>query len=169
MNLGPLTIVIYVAIAALVFYRVVYRQLRGTHLTRKRLVTLPFILTAVGVFSALGVLRTASGTELALLSADVVLLAGLGVLRSASSTLTERDGTAFVKGSPATLLLWLTTIGVRVGFGFLGAALGVSNAATSSSIMLTLGISIGVQNAFTYYRIQRRGLPLADQVRVGAS
>ncbi|HEY2058039.1 MAG TPA: hypothetical protein VGH57_06665, partial [Amycolatopsis sp.] len=60
-------------------------------------------------------------------------------------------------------VLWLATIAVRVGFGFLGGTLGVSGTLTSSTIMLTLGVSIGVQNALTYYRIQRLGLPLIDR------
>ncbi|MGV9293759.1 MULTISPECIES: hypothetical protein [Amycolatopsis] len=163
MNLGPLTIVLYVAIAALVLYRVVYRQWRGTLLSRKRLLTLPFILTAIGVFSAATTLQSATATEYALLAGDVVVLGLLGVLRSSTSVLSAREGTTFVKGTPLTLVLWFATIGVRVGFSFIGAALGVSNTVTSSTIMLTIGISIGVQNAFTYYRIQQRGLPLSEQ------
>ena len=163
MNFGPLTIVFYVAIAALVLYRVVYRQWRGTLLSRKRLLTLPFILTAIGAFSAATALQSATATEYALLAGDVVILGLLGVLRSSTLVLSAREGTTFVKGTPLTLVLWFATIGVRVGFSFIGAALGVSNTVTSSTIMLTIGISIGVQNAFTYNRIQKLGLPLSEQ------
>ncbi|WP_344863476.1 hypothetical protein [Amycolatopsis ultiminotia] len=170
MDLNPLYLLGYLAIGVLVFYRVIYRQLRGTLLTRKSLVTMPLLLTAIGVCSAAGALGQATGGELALLAVDIVVLGVLGLLRSATTTLSRRGDTTFQKGSVATLLLWLATVGVRVGFGFAGAALGVSGALTSSTIMLTLGVSIGVQNAFTYYRIQQRGLPLAAQSRpaVGA-
>ncbi|MDT8910791.1 hypothetical protein [Amycolatopsis sp. PS_44_ISF1] len=163
--MNPATILLYVALAALVFYRVIYRQLRGTLLSRRGLLVLPAILVAIGFFTALKALPQASAGELALLAVDIVVLGALGALRSSTTTLTRRDGTTFQQGSALTLVLWLATIAVRVGFGFLGLALGVSGTLTSSTIMLTLGISIGVQNALTYLRIQRLGLPLAEQDR----
>ncbi|HWD02264.1 MAG TPA: hypothetical protein VG674_07415 [Amycolatopsis sp.] len=161
--MNPLTIVVYVALVALVLYRVMYRQLRGTLLSRKSLMTLPLVLTAVGVFNIVGALPKASAGELALLGADVVVLVVLGLARSASSTLERRGTTTFQKGSALTVILWLTTIVVRIGFSVLGAVMGIGTSLTSASIMLTLGLSIGVQNALTYYRIQQRGLPLADR------
>ncbi|SEP52990.1 hypothetical protein [Amycolatopsis saalfeldensis] len=163
--MSPATVLLYVAIAALVIYRVIYRQLRGTLLSRKGLMLMPLILVAIGVFTALQALPRASAGELALLGVDIVVLGALGALRSATTTLTRSGNTTFQKGSALTLVLWLATIAVRVGFGFLGGTLGVSGALTSSTIMLTLGISIAVQNGLTYLRIQRLGLPLADQDR----
>ncbi|QRP46460.1 hypothetical protein [Amycolatopsis sp. FDAARGOS 1241] len=165
MNFGPLTIVVYVALAALVLYRVVYKQLRGTMLSRKSLVTLPLVLTAIGVVTIVDALPKASTGELALLGADIAVLVVLGLGRSASTTLTRQGNTTFQKGSALTLVLWLATIGARVGFGFLGGYLGIDDSLTSASIMLTLGLSIGIQNALTYYRIEQRGLPLAEQSR----
>jgi hypothetical protein len=55
------------------------------------------------------------------------------------------------------------TVAVRIGVVALGTALGVTGPLTSASIALSLGVSIAVQNATTYRRIQRRGLPLADR------
>ncbi|MFJ7211547.1 hypothetical protein [Amycolatopsis sp. NPDC098790] len=156
-------VLLYVAIAAYVFYRVVYKQVRGTLLNRRTLTVMPLVLVAVGAYLAAKDLPGASGAELGLLAADLVVLAGLGVLRSTTTTLTERDGTTFQKGSAVTIGLWVLTIGVRVGLVALGTALGISGPLTSASIAFTLGVSIAVQNATTYYRIQRRGLPLADQ------
>ncbi|MGW4488636.1 hypothetical protein ACWEOE_32935 [Amycolatopsis sp. NPDC004368] len=165
MNFGPLTIVVYVALAALVLYRVVYKQLRGTLLSRKSLITMPLVLTLIGVVTVADALPKANTGELALLGADIVVLVVLGLARSASTSLTARGTTTFQKGSALTLVLWLATIGARVGFGFLGGYLGIDGSLTSASIMLTLGLSIGVQNALTYHRIQQRGLPLAEQSR----
>jgi hypothetical protein len=161
--MSPATVLLYVAIAALVFYRMIYRQLRGTLLSRKGLLLMPLILVAIGFFTAIQALPQAGAGELALLGADIVVLGALGALRSATTTLTRSGNTTFQKGSALTLVLWLATIAARVGFGFLGGTLGVSGALTSSTIMLTLGISIAVQNALTYYRIQRLGLPLIDR------
>lgn len=156
-------VLLYVAIAAYVFYRVVYKQVRGTLLDRRTLTVMPLILVVVGAYLAAKALPGASAAELGLLAADLVVLAGLGVLRSTTTTLTERDGTTFQKGSAVTIGLWVLTIAVRVGLVALGTALGVAGPLTSASIALTLGVSIAVQNATTYVRIQQRGLPLADR------
>ncbi|WP_410630395.1 hypothetical protein [Amycolatopsis sp. cmx-4-83] len=156
-------VLLYAAIAVLVFYRVVYRQVRGTLLDRKSLVTLPLVLTAAGAYLTLKALPGASAGEFGLLAADLVVLAGLGVLRSTTTTLTERAGTTFQKGSLVTVGLWALTVAARVGLVALGTALGVAGPLTTASIALTLGVSIAVQNATTYLRVQRRGLPLADR------
>ena len=157
------SVLLYAAIAVLVLYKVVYQQVRGTLLNRRTLVTMPLLLTAVGGYLTLKALPGASAAELGLLAADVLLLAGLGVLRSTTTTLTERDGTTFQKGSAGTIGLWVLTVAVRIGVVALGTALGITGPLTSASIALTLGVSIAVQNATTFRRIQRRGLPLAGQ------
>ncbi|MGW3993093.1 hypothetical protein [Amycolatopsis sp. NPDC004772] len=157
------SVLLYAVIAAFVLYKVVYKQVRGTLLSRRTLVVLPLLLTAFGAYLTLKALPGASAAELGLLAADLLLLAGLGVLRSTTTTLTERDGTTFQKGSAVTIGLWVLTVAVRVGVIALGTALGITGPLTSASIALSLGLSIAVQNATTYRRIQRRGLPLADQ------
>jgi hypothetical protein len=157
------SVLLYAAIAVLVLYKVVYQQVRGTLLNRRTLVGMPLLLTAVGGYLTLKALPGASAAELGLLAADLLLLAGLGVLRSTTTTLTERDGTTFQQGSAITIGLWVLTVAVRIGVVALGTALGVTGQLTSASIALTLGVSIAVQNATTYRRIQRRGLPLAGR------
>ncbi|MDX3191958.1 hypothetical protein PV458_26395 [Streptomyces sp. MN03-5084-2B] len=156
-------VLLYAAIAGLVLYKVVYQQVRGTLLTLKTLVTVPLLLTAVGGYLTLKALPGASAAELGLLAADLLVLAGLGVLRSTTTTLAERDGTTFQRGSAVTIGLWALTVAVRIGVAALSTALGVTGPLTSASIALTLGVSIAVQNATTYRRIQRRGLPLAGR------
>lgn len=156
-------VLLYVAIAGYVLYRVVYKQVRGTLLDRRTLTVMPVVLVAVGGYLCAKALPGASAAELGLLAVDLVVLAGLGVLRSTTTTLTERNGTTFQKGSAVTIGLWVLTIGVRVGLVALGTALGIAGPLTSASIALTIGVSIAVQNATTYYRVQQRGLPLADR------
>lgn len=163
------TVLIYVAVAGLVLYKVVYKQLRGTLLNRKSLVTMPLILVAVGGYLTLKALPGSSAAELGFLGVDLVVLAGLGVLRSTTTTLSVREGTTFQKGSAATLGLWVLTIGVRIGLVALATVLGVAGPLSSASIALTLGVSIAVQNATTYRRIQLAGLPLAERGPVALS
>jgi hypothetical protein len=156
-------VLLYAVIAVYVCYKVVYKQVRGTLLSRSTLVVMPLILVAVGTYLAAKDASGASPAELGLLAADLVVLAGLGVLRSTTTALTERDGTTFQKGSVVTVGLWVLTVAVRIGMIALGTALGVAGPLTSASIALSLGVSIAVQNATTYRRIQRRGLPLAER------
>ncbi|WP_410666718.1 hypothetical protein [Amycolatopsis sp. cmx-4-68] len=156
-------VLLYVVIAAYVLYKVVYQQIRGTLLNRRTLVLMPLVLVAAGGYLAAKAAPGASPAELGLLAADLVVLAGLGVLRSTTTTLTERAGTTFQKGSAVTIGLWVLTVAVRIGMVALGTALGVAGPLTTASVALSLGVSIAVQNATTHYRIQRRGLPLAER------
>jgi hypothetical protein len=162
-------VLLYVAVAGLVLYKVVYKQVRGTLLNRKTLVTMPLILVAVGGYLALKALPGTSAAELGFLGVDLVVLAALGVLRSTTTTLTAREGTTFQKGSAVTIGLWVLTVAVRIGLVALATALGVAGPLTTASIALTLGVSIAVQNATTYHRVQLAGLPLAEQAPVRVS
>ncbi|GAA4539310.1 hypothetical protein [Amycolatopsis samaneae] len=163
------TILVYVGIAGLVFYRMIYKQLRGTLLTRSGLMRLPLILVVVGAFFVVKALPGATTAEVGLLVADIVVLAALGAARAATTTLTERAGTTFQKGAAMTVVLWLVTIAARFGFVGLGTVLGITGPLTSASIALTIGISIGVQNAMTLHRIQQLRLPLAEGRRVASA
>ncbi|GAA3431947.1 hypothetical protein [Kutzneria kofuensis] len=72
-----------------------------------------------------------------------------------------RDGGLFPEGHALTIVLWLTTIAVRVGAGFLGHALGVEGALTAATALLLFGVTIAAQNAVIYFRAQQQRLPLA--------
>jgi hypothetical protein len=160
-NTSSATVLLYVAIAAFVFWRVILKQLAGSTLSVRSLWLIPVILLAIGGSSTLTALPTAGGTEIALLGADLVVLTVLGVIRGGSVALSIRDGFAFQKGTALTLILWLVTIGVRVGFGVLGSQLDASGPLTSASIWLSVGLSIGIQNAVIYARVRKLGLPVA--------
>lgn len=151
-------ILLYLAIAVLVIWRVVIRQVRGYRLTARGLVMMPAILVVIGLVTSAQALAGASGTELALLGADLAALAALGVFRAASVKITTKDGHAFAQGTSLTLVLWLVTIGVRIGFLVLGARLGADGPLTSASLALSIGLSIGLQNALAYRRARGLGL-----------
>jgi hypothetical protein len=165
-NTGSVTVLLYVAIAVFVFWRVIVKQLSGSTLSVRSLWLIPVILLVIGGSSTLSALPAASGTEIALLAADLVVLTVLGVIRGGSVALSTRDGFAFQKGTALTLILWLVTIGVRVGFGVLGARLDASGPLTSASIWLSVGLSIGVQNAVIYARVRKLGLAVAADRRM---
>ncbi|TNC28942.1 hypothetical protein [Amycolatopsis alkalitolerans] len=154
-------IVLYIVIAAFVVWRVVYRQQRGSTITVRGLVLFPGILLVLGVLNSARALPTASGGEIGLFAADLLVLLALGIARGASTHLDTRDGYAFQKGTAVTLALWLVTIAIRIGFALAGVKMGLTGPLTSSSTLLSLGVSIGVQNALIYHRARRRDLPIA--------
>jgi hypothetical protein len=164
-NTSSATVLLYVAIAVFVFWRVILKQLTGSTLSLRSLWLIPAVLLVIGGSSTLGALPAASGTEIALLGADLVVLTVLGVIRGGSVALSTRDGFAFQKGTALTLVLWLVTIGVRVAFGVLGSQLDASGPLTSASIWLSVGLSIGIQNAAIYARVRKLGLTVAADRR----
>jgi hypothetical protein len=150
-----------ILIGALVVLRVIGRQVRGSMVTQKSLVVMPLILVVVGLLSARSAFDTASAGELAFFVFDVVVLVVIGLARGASTQLSARDGGLHQKGTGLTLALWLLTIGIRVGAGFLGAAIGLNGSLTSAALLLTFGLSIAAQNVAVYLRAQRLRIPLA--------
>jgi hypothetical protein len=164
-NTSAATILLYVVIAAFVIWRVVIKQLRGSTLSTRSLWLIPGILLVIGFVDTVPLLAGASGTEIGLLVVDLAVLVVLGVLRANSVTLSQRDGFAFQKGGATTLVLWLVTIGVRVGFIVLGSSMHAAGPLTSASTWLTVGLSVGVQSAVILLRAQQLGLPIAADRR----
>ena len=152
---------VLVVIGALVVLRVLGKQLTGSVVTGRSLVLMPAILIVIGLGSAATALSLAQPGEILFFLLDAVIVMGLGLARGASTRLTLRDGGLFQKGTAVTLVLWLTTIAVRVGAGFLGHSLGVAGTLTTASAVLLFGVTIAAQNVVIYLRAQQQRLPLA--------
>ena len=152
---------VLVVIGALVVLRVLGKQLTGSVVTGKSLVLMPAILIVIGLGSAATAITLAQPGEILFFLLDAAIVVGLGLARGASTRLTLRDGGLFQKGTALTLVLWLTTIAVRVGAGFLGHSLGVAGTLTTASAVLLFGVTIAAQNAVIYLRAQQQRLPLA--------
>lgn len=159
--MNPTQILLYLVIAGLVVWRVIVRQLLGSAVTTRGLALIPGILVILGVVNCAQVLPGASGTEIVLLVVDLAVLAVLGVARATTVRLSLHDGNAYQKGTALTLVLWLLTIAARVGFAVFGAHASGTDRLTGASILLSIGLSIGVQNVVIYTRARRRGLPVA--------
>jgi hypothetical protein len=152
---------VLILVGALVVLRVLGKQLTGSMVTAKSLVLMPAILIVIGLGSAATAVTIARPGEILFFLFDAVVVVALGVARGASTRLSLRDGGLFQKGTALTLVLWLTTIGVRVGAGFLGHALGVDGTLTTASAVLLFGLTIAAQNVVIYLRSQQQRLPLA--------
>lgn len=152
---------VLVVIGALVVLRVLGKQLTGSVVTGRSLVLMPAILIVIGLGSAATALSLAQPGEILFFLLDAVIVVGLGLARGTSTRLTLRDGGLFQKGTALTLVLWLTTIAVRVGAGFLGHSLGGAGTLTTASAVLLFGVTIAAQNVVIYLRAQQQRLPLA--------
>ncbi|MEV6607719.1 hypothetical protein [Kutzneria sp. NPDC051319] len=155
---------VLVLVGALVVLRVLGKQLTGSFVTAKSLVLMPAILIVIGLGGAVATVGAARPSEILFFLVDAAVVVGLGLARGATARLSMRDGNLFQKGTPVTIVLWLATIAVRVGAGFLGHALGIEGALTAASALMLFGITIAAQNAMIYFRAQQRRLPLATAV-----
>ncbi|HWD83203.1 MAG TPA: hypothetical protein VG497_30090 [Kribbella sp.] len=144
--------VIGILIGVLVLVRVIGRQVTGSLVTQKSLFVMPAILLGVGVVSLASVAHTVTTGQLAFLALEAVVLIGLGFARGASVRLTPTDRGLFQKGTAATLVLWLLTIGLRIGTTFAAAAIWPHSTVGQAAIALTIGLTIGAQNAMVYRR-----------------
>jgi hypothetical protein len=152
---------VLILVGALVVLRVLFKQLTGSVVTGKSLVLMPAILIVVGLGSAASALTLARPGEILFFLVDAVIVLALGVARGATTRLSLRDGSLFQKGTALTLVLWLATIAVRVGAGFIGQSIGVAGTLTTASLLLLFGVTIAAQNTVIYLRAQQQRLPLA--------
>lgn len=116
---------VLVLVGALVVLRVLGKQLTGSFVTAKSLTLMPAILIVIGLGTAAGAVTVARPSEILFFLVDVVIVVALGLARGATTRLSMRDDRLFQKGTALTIVLWLTTIAVRLGASFLGHALGV--------------------------------------------
>jgi hypothetical protein len=149
-----------ILIAILVVLRVINRQVRGSLVSQRSLLLMPGILLVIGATSISTALHTATPGEIAFLLLDVVILLGLGLARGSSVSLTMTPQGLFQKGTGATLALWLVTIGLRVVGAFASAAIWPHGTLSQASIALSIGITIGAQNAMIYRRAVAMNAPL---------
>ncbi len=154
--MNPIEIVL---VAALVVW-VLYRQVTGRFVRGGAdLWRMPLILTAVGVLSLAGSHPELSAVAVAVTAADLLVTAGLGAVRGYAVRLETRDGYLYQRGGVPMLVLWLVTIGVRVGIAFAGAAIGAGTLLTASTA-LSIGLSLLVQAAVLARRVAADGRPI---------
>jgi membrane protein CcdC involved in cytochrome C biogenesis len=143
MDIGSGNPLVTLVVVALVLVLVVARQFRERPVSGRQAVV-PLVLTAVGLYTLVQAHPAVTALGVVLTAVELVATAGLGVLRGNSVRLFERDGVLMQRGGAPTLVLWVVTIGVRIGLGALAAALG-AGALTSATLTLSFGISLLVQ------------------------
>jgi hypothetical protein len=154
--MSPLSLLI--AVAVLVW--VVLRQFVGRFVSTRRTLTLPLVLGVLGVLAIVQSHVAWTATALAWIAIDLAITSVLGAVRGYATTLSLRDGYLYQRGGVPTLALWLLSIGARVLVAVL--AHGTSAApAVEATLLLTFGISLGVQGLVLLARVRADGRPLA--------
>lgn len=147
---------------------VIFRQIQGEPLRGKRTVVLPAILTVIG-FSDLhgngGHLQPADVTCLVIGALGSALIgAGFGVMMR----LEARNGYLWAQLPVRGLWLWGALIAWRVAAMALAGALHAHVAASSSTLLLSLGVNRLAQAAVIMLRALAAGVPFAPE-KDGAS
>ncbi|WP_037367357.1 DUF1453 family protein [Amycolatopsis orientalis] len=149
---GPVEIVLIVAAVGYVMVR----RLIGEPAQAKQMLILPAVLSAVGLSTVSGDVKTA--TSLVFLVGTAAISVVLGVLRGASVRISRRDGAAFVRYTPVTVGLWVANIVLKVGVNFALNAFDPRDAGgVSNSLLLTIGVGVLAEGLVVLYRALRAG------------
>jgi hypothetical protein len=134
----------------------VITRVRGRPLQPARLLAGPLVLMIVGAGSllAVGIGSSASGPHAATLHGIDFLIGGadlldsvvVGTIRGFTVRLYQRDGAAWYRYGPATVALWVLSIGVRVALAVLGTARHASPLTDGGDLLFMLGLALICQN-----------------------
>lgn len=149
-----------IGIAAVVIAYLLVKRMAGSPVRPGKLAVIPAVLVVIGTTD----IMPSHHHHLPLTGGDVgfLVLAGavslvLGLLRGTSIRLSNRDGVPFQRYSPLTVVLWLVTIGVRIGLDLAGTSLGASGWIASASLLLMFGISLAGESLAVAGRLALRG------------
>jgi hypothetical protein len=158
MDLHPLETAL-IAVAAFAF--ILYRQLRAQRVDAAKGARRPLIFAAVGVVLAGQYLLHHQVTALGVagLAVSLVLAALLSYLRGHSVRLWRQDGAWWRRGTALTLVLWFCSIGSHLGVdalvGHLDPAEGIGKGLGNATLLLYLGVSLGLQHLVVLQRVRR--------------
>jgi hypothetical protein len=158
-----MSIIEILAVVGIIGY-VIFKQVRGEALRGKRAVLLPAILTVVGFTD----LHGNGGTHLT--HADVACLvigaagsALIGLAFGAITRLEERDGFLWAQLPMRGLWLWGALVGWRVAVMALAVTMHANVAASSATLLFSLGINRLAQAAVIVPRAMAMGVPFAPE------
>lgn len=161
---GPLQVIVGIVVLGWILYN----QLRVRQFSPRRLrvAAILGVLGLVEIVSAAGT-HPASLVGWTLLITGLVVGAALGLLRAATVRLWVRDGTVYTQGHAMTAVLWVVGIGVHIGLDLLARAIAPSaEVVNTSSVLLFIAVSLGVQGLMTVRRAQTLpGAPVLAGVR----
>lgn len=145
MNLAMIALVIL-----LVGYLLV-RRMAGQLMEARRMLVLPAILTLVGLASLNS--TDLSATAIGFLLLGCIVGVGFGVIRGYTVRISERDGSAWMRYSVASIALWIAAIVVRVVLIPVENAIDPAAAsAAGQATMVAVGIGFLAESVIVLYR-----------------
>jgi hypothetical protein len=151
-----------IAVIGIVGY-IIFRQIQGEPLRGKRAVLLPAILTLIGFMN----LRS-GGAHLG--RADILCLVigiagsvAVGLAFGAITRLDSRGGHLWAQLPLRGLWLWATLVGWRVIVMLLATGMHAHIAASSATLLLSLGVNRLAQAAVIVPRAMSMGVPFAPE------
>jgi hypothetical protein len=150
-----------IAVVGLIGY-IIFRQVQGEPLRGKRAVLLPAILTVIGFMN----LRSAAHLTAADIFCLVIGIAGsaaVGLAFGAITRLESRSGHLWAQLPLRGLWLWAVLVGWRVLVIILATGMHAPVAASTSTLLLSLGINRLAQAAVIVPRAMAMGVPFAPE------
>ena len=145
MNLAMIALVVL-----LVGYLLV-RRMTGQLMEARRMLVLPAILTVVGLASLNS--ATLSATAIGFLLLGCIVGIGFGLVRGYTVRITERDGTAWMRYSIASVGLWIAAIAARVLLVPVESAIDPTAASVAGqATMVAVGIGFLAESVVVLYR-----------------
>jgi hypothetical protein len=148
-----------IAVVAAVVGSVIATQVRGQVLRAKRLLMLPVVLIVIGLVRLHGMIGVSSA-DIACITVSAVIAVAIGVAQGAITRLESRDGMLWGRLPVWGLWFWVALIVSRVVMILIAHAIGAEAAASTDSVLVTLGINRLAQGGAIAGRAVRAGLPL---------
>jgi hypothetical protein len=151
-----------VAVIGIVVY-VIGKQLVGSAVSGKRLVVLPAVLTVIGLVELSGSKSPADATDIVLLAASASIAVAIGAALGAITRLERRDGYLWAQLPKQGLWLWGGLFASRLVITAVAHLSGAHVAASTSAILLTLGLNRVAQALVVVPRAVAAGIPFAPE------
>jgi hypothetical protein len=142
---------------------VIYRQVKGEPLRGKRTVLLPAILTVIGFVNLRGGGAHLGGADIACLAVGAAGSAAIGLAFGAVMRLESRDGFLWAQLPLRGLWLWAALVAWRVVVMLVASGLHANVAASSATLLLSLGVNRLAQAAVIAARAMAMGVPFAPE------
>ena len=142
---------------------VIYCQVQGQPLRGRRTVLLPAILTVIGFVNLRSGGAHLSGADITSLVVGAAGSAVIGLAFGAVMRLESRGGYLWAQLPLRGLWLWAALAAWRVAVILLASGLHANVAASSATLLLTLGVNRLAQAAVIVMRATRMGVPFAPE------
>lgn len=142
---------------------IIYQQLAGQPLRGKRVVLLPAILTVIGFTSLRGGGAHLQTVDIACIVIGAIGSAAIGLGFGAITRLESRDGALWAQMPVRGLWLWGALVAWRGVVFVLATAMHAPVAASSATLLFSLGLNRLAQAAVIVPRAMAAGIPFAPE------